>query len=304
MHLGGSLSEDFALLRAKELGLELKDFRAMTIQEKFSLAHTVINNKSALIRAALDVAEHNPANYLEIRSTPRTLEDSSDLNSYAKAFSQGLKEAQAKTGKKIFGLLSVDRYKNNLEEALEIFELAKNSEMIVGIDISGFSYSQPRKLKARDLATFVMAVLKKSSLGLGVHVGEFNTKEEKIDTSATLESILAWNPEKKGTWGRVRLGHVIYLTEEQKHLIRQMEIPVEICPTCHESVITCQKSGPWYKKAHPHPVLSVYEKKQKTPVVYGSDDSFVFHVDFERDQKIFKEAVGEVLDWHLFRFSP
>lgn len=301
LHLGGCVSPEFV---EKKLGRKLGDLSSLSIPQKFALVHKALSTPESITEAVLDVASHHRAEYLEIRSTPRAFDESGNLRPYVKAFSEGLERARAETGKTVYGLLSLDRYKHDLKIATIILKLAKEDPNIVGIDISGFRPGAKRTLSGSELARFVQMVLKTEGLGLGAHVGEFNDEVERKDNQVILKTIEEILQSKKKVWGTVRLGHGIYLTEEQKEIIRRLQIPVEVCPSCHKQVTTCQNSGPWYVEGEAHPTHDTH-KGSKVPVVFGVDDSFVFSVkDFEEEFAEFEALFPNRMPWQMFVFPP
>lgn len=74
--------------------------------------------------------------------------------------------------------------------------------------------------------------------------------------------------EKNPLFGKVRLGHCIYLTDEQRQRINKLRVPVEICATCHTKLN-------WHLKKNPHPVVRLYPEISD-PIVAGPDDEAIF----------------------------
>ena len=52
----------------------------------------------------------------------------------------------------------------------------------------------------------------------------------------TMEAPSAVIQDNNPLHGKVRLGHCIYLTQQQKERINKLGIPIEICPSCHSKL--------------------------------------------------------------------
>ncbi len=118
---------------------------------------------------------------------------------------------------------------------------------------------------------------------------ESDTTIERQDTDAILNALEQWkneqpNQEKNPFIGRVRLGHCIYLTQEQKDKIRQLGIPIEVCPSCHKLLN-------WHIENKPHPITEIYDDVSGNLVV-GTDDDAIFggsiEMEFDKFLSLFK----------------
>ena len=112
-----------------------------------------------------------------------------------------------------------------------------------------------------------------SGISIAIHMGEVDTLIEKNDIDIILSALEAWvglqpllsyNP----LHGKVRLGHCIFLTEEQQEKIAALGIPIEICASCH-------KHMNWHLETSPHPVTGIYADV-KEALVSGTDDQTIF----------------------------
>jgi adenosine deaminase len=224
------------------------------------------------------VVASSKASYLEIRTTPKGA-DKAARQPYIDTFVSGLQQANTRfAGRKMaYGLLSLDRSSCTPEAAHEIIDAViaekERSGLLVGIDLSG-NYLAPRKLTGRSLALTLKYALSKN-IGLALHVGEIDSPEERSEVDLILETLADWQkqqPSDKNPFhGKVRLGHGIFLTPKQIELIREMRLPMEICPACHEKLN-------WWKTNQPHPITKLYTSWQD-PVVPGTDDELFFGED-------------------------
>lgn len=300
MHLNGSFSLAFlertakknkeeasyaALLKAREEYATLMQESKGVGNEKaigliwkqFGYIHKIVQSLNDIYEGTLDVVASSSAGYLEIRTTPKGI-GGKPWTAYADIFVQGLKAANKSwsSQKTARGMLSLDRTIHTQEEAFKIIDYVaaeyERSGILVGIDISG-DPTKPRKLTSKDgsLAAVINYALAKN-LGLAIHVGEDKSAEEEKDVDSILSELAVWKNSSQGKGnflhGRVRLGHGIYLNEKQQDTIKLLQVPMEICPSCH------QKLG-WWKTEVRHPVSSIYSH-WKSPVVTGTDDELLF----------------------------
>lgn len=284
LHLNGSISWEFledAATRNDCLAVYQTLLSENDPWKKFGLIHQIIQETEDIIRATIDVVKNTNANILEIRSTPKAMKEK-NLSAYIEAFTTGLLEAKRLyPNKKARGLLSIDRTRHSLEEAKWIIDMALKvkqiSGMIVGIDLSG-NYLAERKLTSNNLYETIKYALNKD-IGLALHVGESDSETEKNDFDLILKAIEEYSGR---IHGKVRLGHAIYRTPSQEEIIRKLEIPVEICLSCHQQL-------EWWKQDKPHPILTLYQ--DRSCVLSGTDDSFIFGCNAYEEQR----KVDEVL---------
>ena len=117
-------------------------------------------------------------------------------------------------------------------------------------------------------------------VGVGVHVGESKGEVEKRDIEVILGVLEGWDNSSSFSssssssssttyfHGKIRLGHGIYLTEQQKKRVFSLSLPVEVCPTCHLRIN-------WHTPPSPHPISLLYPSLD-CPLVVGTDDCLVF----------------------------
>lgn len=245
-----------------------------SIWEIFGLIQAIIQTPEDITSGTVDVIRSSAAKYLEIRTTPKEMLDKSK-DDYIDAFEKGLLAAaqDSSLNKKAFGLLSLDRTLHSFTEAEHFIKRVAQSPggALKGIDISGNPIA-PRTLRGKDLEQLITLALN-SKVGLAIHMGEADTAVEREDTDTILSALEAWvktnAPQQANPlFGKVRLGHCIFLTLEQKNRIRALNIPIEVCPTCHSKLN-------WHKEKLPHPVTEVYSDVGQ-PVAFATDDEFVF----------------------------
>ena len=239
----------------------------------FGLIHKIVQNLEDITQGTIDVAHNSEAKYLEIRTTPKAINGKS-RNDYIDAFEEGLSSANFQNDKKsAYGLLSLDRTIHTIEDASDFLQRILNSpkKVLVGIDISGNPLGK-RTLSGEDLAKVVTMALE-NKVSIAIHMGESDTEIEKQDTDAVLDALEHWHKEhlddvNASFSGKIRLGHCIYLTEQQKDRIRTLALPIEICPTCHKKLN-------WHLEDMEHPVASVYSDVSENLIV-GTDDDAIF----------------------------
>lgn len=333
-HLNGSLSESFLKGRAEknkcpELYEELialrKNYLSKTqIQpeegydahlmglawKQFGLIHQIVQSLDDITEATKDVIQHSAASYLEIRTTPKAMSNGSAAQ-YIDAFETGLVLAKAINGaKKAVGLLSLDRTVHTATDAEYLIQrvLSSSEQVLTGIDISGNPLGE-RTLTGKGLKDVVTLALAKG-VAIAIHMAESDTETEIQDTDMALEALEEWVatqsiPSPTLLHGKVRLGHCIYLTELQKERIRALNVPIEVCPTCHMKLN-------WHLETKPHPVSSVYPGVDQ-PLVIGTDDEFIFGGSTKKDFSHFLRFFSNQKKWSeeeinahqsMFRFSP
>lgn len=174
----------------------------------FSLVHRVIKDQKRLkriVQETLEDFESNNCVYLELRTTPKPLQDLTKVE-YIQTIENVIREYKGKMKTRL--LVSINRAQS-LEEAWENLQIAKNSELCVGLDFSG----NPGVNKFKDFWP-VFLEAKNSGIHITVHTAEI---EDHQDT----DNILEFKPD--------RLGHCNFLTEQHENTIKQFNIPIEIC---------------------------------------------------------------------------
>jgi adenosine deaminase len=339
MHLNGSFSLDFLreiaeknnatsdFLKLKEVKEEYKKLIGQEalqgehnksialIWTQFSLIHKIIQTLADILHGTINVIDASKACYMEIRTTPKDM-DGASWEKYVDAFVNGLIEGNKKcSGKKIArGLLSLDRTIHTEKMSYQIIDRVvlekQHSGLLVGIDISGNPMAE-RKLTGDTLASVLRYALDKD-IGVAIHIGEANTDIEKNDVDIILAILTSWSKKSySGSYsgnyfhGKIRLGHGIFLTEEQRVTIKKLRIPIEVCPSCHEKLN-------WWHKSKPHPVTHIYQF-WKDPVVTGTDDEMIFGGNAKEENQRVLEMLGypknekkEEARIHqsTFRFAP
>ena len=296
LHLGGSISKDLLIAFAKSDKNQkaLDDIETADVLEMFQVVHNLIDSPERIEISTEDVINTSTADYLEIRSTPRKFSSALTLRDYVEAFVSSLK----KNPEKARGLLSIDRYKHDIKSAQEIIDLAfAFPDTIVGIDISGINPAGTRLLQGEDLNSIIEIILE-SSLGLALHIGELDCGKDERDSTSALETIdtwFDWNSKIKA-FGKIRLGHALFLKEAHKKIIRKHQLPVEICPSCHRYI------GSW-KDGRKHPVEDIYHEKD-SPVLIGTDDALIFSTDFKKEMALAKKELPyDQEDFWKYRFK-
>ncbi|MGQ3889446.1 hypothetical protein ACQUW5_10490 [Legionella sp. CNM-1927-20] len=245
------------------------------VWKQFGLIHRIVQDLDDIIAGVIDVVASSDANYLEIRTTPKPIGGSS-LLAYIEAFEKGISQAnqQFNHHKRAVGLLSLDRTIHTAQDARYFLDYIKSSttKTLVGLDISGNPIAA-RTLTGEELKKTIELVLE-AGLNVAIHMGESNSEVEKADTDTILDTLEIWKNKlsiqaHNSFYGRIRLGHCIYLTEEQKKRIQRLNIPVEVCPTCHNKLN-------WHDKNLEHPVKKIYEDVSSQPIVFGTDDAIIF----------------------------
>ncbi|STX28587.1 adenosine deaminase [Legionella beliardensis] len=244
------------------------------VWKQFGLIHRIVQDLSDIANGVIDVVANSDANYLEIRTTPKPIAEFTVLD-YIEAFKRGLEEAnQTFTTKKAVGLLSLDRTIHTAQDAQYFLEqiIASTPGVLVGLDISGNPLAK-RTLTGEELSKTIELVLE-NNLSIAIHMDEADTQAEKRDTDTVLNTLAAWKAKQpfkeiNPFYGKVRLGHCIYLSVEQQQRIRDLGIPIEVCPTCHNKLN-------WHDKNQEHPVKKIYNDLSSQPIVFGTDDQFIF----------------------------
>lgn len=281
VHLNGSISLNFleeTSNRNNCYEIYQKFILESDVWKKFYLIHQIIQTPEDIKLATLDVVQNSEADFLEIRTTPKHLNGYS-IDEYIESFVNGLIESNTLfPQRRTRGLLSIDRSRHSLENAKWIIDVSvnekKKSGMIVGVDLSG-NFNGKRSLTGKELYEAIKYGLHKEEIGVALHVGEIDSKEEEEDFDIILECIQNEYKGKK-VYGKIRLGHAIYRTKKQDEIIKKLKIPIEICPSCH-------LFAGWWKKGENHPVQTLYQFRKQ--VIPGTDDSLLFDCKEIEEQK-------------------
>ncbi|MFC3909467.1 amidohydrolase family protein [Legionella dresdenensis] len=273
------LKEDYHKLAAEQPEEGFAKNVITLIWQQFEFIHQIIQDLSDIYEAVLDVVENTVAEYIEIRTTPKKLKGES-RDKYIDTFVAALNKAnETIKDKQAFGLLSLDRTVHTLADAEQfIHRIRENRAVLHGLDISG-NPAAARTLTGDQLHDVVLLALN-SDIPIAVHMAETKSKIEEDDTDCVLMALEQWKLKQPAQVknlfeGKVRLGHCIYLTEQQQKKIAELQIPIEICPTCHSRLN-------WHLEKDPHPVRGVYDDISD-PVTIGTDDETLFSATAETE---------------------
>ncbi|KAL1504728.1 hypothetical protein AB1Y20_008506 [Prymnesium parvum] len=242
----------------------------------FAAIHATVTTLAALRRLALEVLEDFAADgvaYLELRSTPRALQDADAagyiacvLRAFAD-FEAAQLAARARLPLTPRLILSVDRSASarEAEETARLaVRLAGETAYVVGLDFSG----NPTRGRFAEF-TRAFEEARRAGLRTTVHTAE-------VEDAADTDAILAFRPD--------RLGHALTLTPTQLARLRAAPIPIELCPTSNKKTLglanlTC------------HPTLRTL-LEDDYPISISTDDSTVFQTTSSRELQLVAEACG------------
>lgn len=190
--------------------------------EMFHLIHDVVVSSAVLRRITIEAVEdfaRDNVKYLELRSTPRALEqDGASRADYVAEVVSALEECRARTDLDIEVrlLLSINRNQPLAiaEETLALaLEWKRKSPLVVGLDLSGHS-----ELPNSEFHRFehVLDAARAGGLKLALHFAEHFDDDES-------ERILTFRPD--------RLGHACCLSDAQYDKMIALRIPIEVCLT-------------------------------------------------------------------------
>ena len=249
--------------------------------------HQILNNKNNLIRVARDVLAHFESInvvYLELRTTPRNIQDEHTKETvltkkeYIEALINVIEEFETHSKMTTRLILSVDRAKP-LEDGLETIELCnmfKNSKYMVGIDFSG----NPKVSTLRNFKPH-FDLIKKYGLKVTVHLAEI---WEDTDVEYVLKEI---KPD--------RIGHAVCLTNEVFDYLIKNPVPIEICPTSNLTT-RCVDS------IDKHPFYSFYKLNKNYPLTICTDDYGILNSDLTDEYLKIANAFSLSLE-DMFRLS-
>jgi adenosine deaminase len=236
-HLNGSLRKSTFLEFLESDGIFYDFPSSVKMQDAFtifSFVHRVVNSKERLSRVVHEVLEDfNEDNcvYLELRTTPKPLNGLSKLE-YIQTIENVIQEFPGFM--KTMLIISVNRAQS-LQDAWENLEIAKKSQLCVGIDFSG----NPNVGKFRDFSV-VFQEARNLGFKVTVHTAEIEDAEDTDD-------ILRFKPD--------RLGHCNYLNEEQERIILEQKIPIEICLSSNITTLDIPLEthhfNNFFRKSHP-----------------------------------------------------
>lgn len=262
-HLGGSIRNSTIAELIKNTKFSNLEHVVSTTDKRtleqcfqiFDVVHEITNNMNVLKRITTEIltdfANEN-TKYLELRTTPRILENKYSKRDYVQCVVQAMNEFKHKNPNAFVDvklLLSVNRGKNSLQEAFECVELVKEFQSlgVVGLDFSGNPY---KNQFSKFMEAFSYA--RSLKIPITIHLAEIVNHKESFD-------ILNFVPE--------RVGHACFLNDEAKKLLLNKKIPLEIC-------IDSNLRSKSVKSVEEHQFKWYYDNKH--PVVLCTDDMGIF----------------------------
>lgn len=233
----------------------------------FKKVYSVVKTKDVLrriVREMLEDALADNLRYIEIRTTPRELEDVPSRREYVATVIDEINNFPAiNTNRPLLDfpagtiavrlILTVDR-SQDIEKAEETVRIAVgNSDMVVGIDFAGNpSVSSFDKFES----VFRSAV--EQGLYTTVHTSEIDGTERETD------AILRFKPD--------RVGHFLFPSEEQVKKLIEAGIKIESCPSSNMCAITGQ--NPDHGQLDGHSTLDRFVRSDILSI--NTDDPGVF----------------------------
>lgn len=246
--------------------------RHTTLEEcfkTFAIAHSLTNTPEAIFIATCDVIKEfmdDNVIYLELRSTPRSVEGQMTKKEYIEAIIRAIKKCKVSCPNIVVkSLISVDR-KQGYEAASENIRLAMSyakeyPDIVVGIDLSG----DPTK---GDAFIELLEDSRKAGLKIAAHCAEVANETDSMD-------IINFKPDRLGhcTCTHPNLQGSIALFET----LCRLKIPIELCLT---SNVKC-KTVPSYADHH-----FKYFYKVGHPLCIATDDKGVFNTSLTKEFEI------------------
>lgn len=249
------------------------------IFQQFSYVYRILTIAD-IPECVADVMQHTTATDLEIRTTPKVNPDGSLNEGSISLFVEGL--SQEYEGKRAVGILTCNRNSFSRELGMVVVDRVvqemKATGKLVGIDIAGDPYGE-RTLTGDDLIEVILYALN-NNIGVTIHIGEASTEIEMQEVDNILTALEQFADLANS---KLRLGHCIYLTAEQKQRIRQLRLPIEVAPSCHKML-------GWMQDGRPHPVVDIH--KDKKLYLFGTDDALLFGGDAQQETKTGIELLG------------
>ncbi|KAK4258980.1 hypothetical protein QN277_005365 [Acacia crassicarpa] len=311
-HLNGSIRHSTLLELARALGekgvidfsdlehvILKKDRSLREVFELFDLIHIITTDHMTVTRITKEVIEDFAAEnvvYLELRTTPKANSSiGMSKRSYVEAVLKGLRAVSTvdvdfmsdnenserlvnslgpttnhkynvNTRKRIVVrlLLSIDR-RETTEAAKETVSLALEMKHlgVVGIDLSGNPV-------VGEWITYLPALkyAREQGLHITLHCGEVRNSKE-------IRDMLNFLPQ--------RIGHAIFLDEEDWEKLKSYNIPVEICLTSNIRTLSVPSLDV-------HHFVDLYNAKH--PVVLCTDDTGVFSTSLSDEYRIAASTFG------------
>jgi adenosine deaminase len=242
-----------------EQGVQLNDIAE--VFPLFRTAYALTSTTEGLKRATADVlkkflsSEYGPqCSYLELRTTPRS-NGARTREDYLRTV---LNEVEQYRPDQAALIVSIDR-RMALTDATECVELAitlrDEGRRVVGVDLCG-------DVDCGDIDTLIPALVqaKDAGLPLTLHIAETTR------ISSETPKLLALDP--------ARLGHATFLTDEERKIVQERKIPLEICLS---SNLICKT----VEQLEDHHVLFWLE--QDHPVIICTDDILPFRTSLNEE---------------------
>jgi adenosine deaminase len=254
----------------------------------FSIIHKVVRTRShvqRLVREMVEDAVLDNVIYMEIRTTPRVLDDYvteagavDHLSAGLEYYIDGMLEAAKKSEEEFKGkivvrvLISLDRanavpYQVATLNLVRKYHCAGN-KWIVGVDLSG----DPSRHDISPLIPLLQEMRRetKGEIKISIHAGEVMNVSE---TNRVLDEIA---PD--------RLGHACVLSHSSVEKVLKRKIPIEICPTSNAMTLHL----PSFEH---HPMVARWIEEDH-PFVICTDDAGVFNVTLSGEMKVLAEECG------------
>ncbi|XP_076640901.1 adenosine deaminase-like protein [Halictus rubicundus] len=241
----------------------------------FDVAHSLTTTPEAVFQSTRDVIKEfreDNVIYLELRSTPRSINGKMTKREYIDAIIRAFKSCKKDFPDITVKLLVSINRKQGYRAAEENIELAinyfkKHSRYVVGLDLSGDPMAGD---------TFLELLKKARNVGLKIaaHCAEISNELEAKD-------ILEFKPD--------RLGHCTCIhpnlqgSDKLFNMLIESKIPVELCLT---SNVQC-KTVPSYEFHH-----FKYLREAGHPICLGTDDKGVFDTSLSREYEIAGSTFG------------
>jgi len=238
---------------------------------EFKKVYKVINTESSLrrvVRETLEDSLKENVRYLELRTTPRKLNDITNRRDYVRIVAEEIIRFPHLNGERpiksfprgtiaVRLILTVDRTQpvSVAEQTVDI--ALRFPDIVVGIDFAG----NPTQGTFADFVS-VFSRAKGHGLFITVHTSEIRGVEDETD------AIVNFRPH--------RVGHFLFPTEEQIRIVREAGICIESCPTSN----ICALSGksPVDGDMNNHSILERFIRDPDGMISICTDDPGVFDV--------------------------
>lgn len=238
---------------------------------EFKKVYKVINTESSLrrvVRETLEDSLKDNVRYLELRTTPRKLNDITNRRDYVRIVAEEIIRFPHLNGERpiksfprgtiaVRLILTVDRTQpvSVAEQTVDI--ALRFPDIVVGIDFAG----NPTQGTFADFVS-VFARAKGHGLFITVHTSEIRGVEDETN------AIVNFRPH--------RVGHFLFPTEEQIRIVREAGICIESCPTSN----ICALSGksPVDGDMNNHSILERFIRDPDGMISICTDDPGVFDV--------------------------